>query len=627
VSTAVAEQVSVSTAPTAVSLPVRRAALAAIGVGGLVAAVGGGLLVATSDHLVDPVAFGLQLALMIVGTVGAALYWLVRRPDNRLGWALLALAVVTAVITLQGASAPLLRSIGVSVEPAVFILAYYVVFAFPEGRLGGWVERVLLASFALYFLVGFVPYLFFSPVVQGGPPLAGCNAECPANGLMIADKPTIAASFGSDLSYAVIAIMSGTLAYLIYRLATASRPRRRSLVPVYVPALALTVPVLVFHGVITEQLSLDPETISRLGWFVTAGRTALPYGFLLAVVQSAFFAATSLKMIVGRLGQNPTASQLRTILADALDEPSLELAFRVDSSGAFVDSSGEPIDPSPAPGRTATPVARNGDAVAVIVHDNALNTDPELVDVAGQALLLALENDRLANELHLTNMELRATRARIVAAGDAERRKIERDLHDGAQQHLVALRVKVGLAGELADPQAAQRLADVGKELEEILEELRDLAQGLYPPALRLFGLEEALASVARRSAPPARVESAATIGRYPEAVEAAVYFCCVESLQNVGKHAGFGANAVIRLWERDHELCFEIEDDGAGCDIDSAWGSGTGSTNMTDRMAAVGGTLAVESTPGRGTTVRGSLPVAEPSTADPSVARALEAL
>jgi signal transduction histidine kinase len=463
----------------------------------------------------------------------------------------------------------------------------------------------------LYFLIAFVPWLFFSPVVPGGAPLAGCNAACPPNGLMIADRPTIATGFGSNMSYAVIAIASAILACLFYRLATASRPRRRALLPVYLPALMLTVPILVFHGVITELLRLDPSTISKAGWFVTAGRIALPYGFLLAIVQTAFFAATALKMIVGRLSESPNASQLRAVLADALDDPSLELAFQVEPGGDFVGSSGDPIDPASADGRSSTPVTRNGDTVAVIEHDAVLNADPELVGVAGQALLLALENGRLVNELHLTNAELRATRARIVAVGDAERRKIERDLHDGAQQHLVALRIRVGLASELADPQVARRLDAVGNELEEILGQLRDLAQGLYPPVLRQFGLREALASVVRRSAPPARLDAAA-IGRYSEDVEAAVYFCCVESLQNVGKHAGVGANAAIRIWESDDLLCFEISDDGVGCDVESAWSSGNGYTNMIDRMASVGGVLAVESEPGRGTTVRGSLPVGE---------------
>jgi signal transduction histidine kinase len=595
------------------ALPIRRAGLVAIALGGLVAAVGGGLIVATSDHLVDGTAYAIELTLMIAGTVAAALFWLVRRPGNRLGWALLAFAGAQAVLTLQGVSQSLLHSIGVTADPVFFLLGYYVVFAFPDGGLRGRLEQALLLAMSGYFLVGFVPWLFFSPVVSGGAPLAGCNAECPTNPLMIADRPTIAASFGSDLSYAVIVIMSATCACLIYRLATATRPRRRALVPVYVPALALSVPILVFHGVVTQLVSLSPEHLSRVGWFVTVARIAQPYGFLLAVVLAAFFAAAALKTIVARMANGPNASELRTILADALDDPALEIAFRVDEVGGYVDSHVNPIDPTPAPGRTSTPVSRNGEPVAVIVHDDALNTDPELVDVAGQALLLALENDRLASELQLTNAELRETRARIVSAGDSERRKIERALHDGAQQQLVALRIKVGLAGELADPQVARRLADVGTELEEILDELRDVAQGLYPPTLRTFGLEQALANVARRSHQSTRLDVSPSVGRYPEDVEAAVYFCCVESLQNVGKHAGREAAAVIRISQNGRELRFEVQDDGVGFDLTSpsTLGSGSGYTNMTDRMASVGGTLAIESTPGHGTTVRGRLPIA----------------
>ena len=175
---------------------------------------------------------------------------------------------------------------------------------------------------------------------------------------------------------------------------------------------------------------------------------------------------------------------------------------------------------------------------------------------------------------------------------------------------MVALSIRVGLARELADPEAAQRLDDVGNELEEILEELRDLAHGLYPSVLRDFGLREALASVVRRSALPAKLEAPA-IGRYAEDVEAAVYFCCVESLQNAAKHAGSDATAVIRLWQHDSRLDFEIVDDGAGFDLESALGSGNGYTNMNDRMASIGGTLSVDSAHGRGTTVRGNLPVA----------------
>ncbi len=612
-STIVVEHGTVPTARPVSGVLARPEVIVGSAVAGALAAVGAALLVATSGHLTDPVAYGVQIGVMVAGSFAAALYWLVRRPGNRVGLILLALGIASASMSLQGASQPLLHSLGVAVEPIFFLLAYYAVFAFPDGRSAGLLEKALLAGMGLYFLTGFVPWLFFSPLVSGGAPLAGCTPDCPPNALMIADRPSIAASYGSDGSYAVIAIMSATLGCLLYRLATASRPRRRALLPVYVPAIVLTIPLLIFHGVVTQLLHLDATTIWDIGWIVTVARCALPFGFLLAIVLTSLFAATALKTIVGRLFDNPSASQLRTILADALDDPSLQLAFRVDGTNGFVDSSGRSVAPTSAVGRSSTRVDRNGETVALIVHDAALDSDPELLEAAGQALLLAVENGRLVSELESTTAELRASRARIVAAGDAERRRVERDLHDGAQQHLVALRIKVGLAGELAeaDPQVAVRLADLGAELEEILQELRDLGHGLNPPVLRQFGLREALVSVARRAAPPAKLEAAA-IPRYPETIESAVYFCCLEGLQNVGKHAGPDAEAVIRLRNGAHELRFEIEDRGAGCDLDSARGSGNGFTNMTDRITALGGTLSVESTPGRGTTVRGTLPVVE---------------
>ena len=584
--------------------------LAAFAAAGLLLAIGAGLLLATSDHLVDPLAYGIQRAVIIVGWSSAALYWLVRRPGNRLGLAFVALALASGVMSLQGASNPLLHSIGVFGDFPSFVLAYYVIFAFPDGRLTGTPERLLLAGWALSFFTSSFPQLFFSPVVSGGGPIAGCNSACPTNAFMIADRPTIANGLGSNGSYLVLALGVGTLAVLFYRLATATRPRRRALIPVYVVAVMLTVPVLIFHGVVGDRLDVDPSTISDVGWFLSVGRALLPYGFVLSIVVSTFFAATALKKIVARLVESPSAAQLRATLAESLDDPSLELGFRLEQGDGFVDSAGKPFASTPPAGQSSTPVTRNGETVAVIMHDAALNTDPELVAAAGQALLLAVENGRLTAELESTSTELRATRARIVATGDAERRKIERDLHDGAQQHLTALSIRVGLAREFADPEAAQRLDDVGKELDEILEELRDLAHGLYPSVLREFGLREALASVVRRSAPPARLEASA-LGRYSEDVEAAVYFCCVESLQNAAKHAGSGTSAVVRLWGRDGRLDFEIVDDGSGFDVESARRSGNGFTNMTDRMAGVGGTLSVDSAQGRGTTVRGSLPVA----------------
>ena len=206
--------------------------------------------------------------------------------------------------------------------------------------------------------------------------------------------------------------------------------------------------------------------------------------------------------------------------------------------------------------------------------------------------------------------DLRASRQRLVVAQDDERRKLERNLHDGAEQQLVALAVKLRLAESLAerDPSATKTiLTDLRTETGEALESLRDLARGIYPPQLADKGLAAALESEARKGSVPTEVRSEG-IGRYPPDVESAVYFCALEALNNVAKHAG-ATRAAVRLAQADGELTFEVSDDGDGFDP-AQTGYGTGLQAMADRLDAIGGTLKVHSQPGKGAQVTGRVPV-----------------
>jgi signal transduction histidine kinase len=242
--------------------------------------------------------------------------------------------------------------------------------------------------------------------------------------------------------------------------------------------------------------------------------------------------------------------------------------------------------------RVLTELARQ---VALALHNSALDT----------ALQASLDDLKVANE------ELRASRARIVAASDHSRRQIERNLHDGAQQHLVALAVKLGLARQLVDSDpatVASLLEELRTDAQTTLTELRELAHGIYPPLLMDRGLSEALVAAANRSVLPATVE--ADVGRYPPDIEAAIYFCCLEALQNAGKHAGEGATIAISVAERDHVLRFEVADTGAGFSADGAAITGHGFVNMADRLGAIGGSLGVDSAPGAGTKISGSIPL-----------------
>jgi signal transduction histidine kinase len=244
---------------------------------------------------------------------------------------------------------------------------------------------------------------------------------------------------------------------------------------------------------------------------------------------------------------------------------------------------------------------------AVSSIDRALSTQLfiAVISVSGLSVAaLVSEKLRLAGSLRLS-------RARIMAASDEARRQLERDLHDGAQQGLVGFRLKLAQAAEVVhqDPDEGARLLDVlGHQVDQVLGSVRTLAHGIYPPVLQEYGLAEALRSMARASALPVSVR-ATDLGRYPHAVEVAVYFCCLEAIQNVVKHAGPDVEAMVRLWGTEEGLSFEVSDHGRGFDVGPA-GPGMGLSGMKDRIEAVGGHLKVVSAHGQGTTVRGRIRV-----------------
>ena len=275
-------------------------------------------------------------------------------------------------------------------------------------------------------------------------------------------------------------------------------------------------------------------------------------------------------------------------------------------------------------GVRVAPVTNSGDLLGLIVVERRAGADPfteeedqVLAELARQ-VGLALHNVQLdsalqasLDEVRRQAEELRASRARIVAASDAARRQIERDLHDGAQQHLVALAVTLGLARQLAedDPAETKALLDqLASDLKDTLQELRNLAHGIYPPLLVDAGLPDALRAAAGRS-PLRTVVEVDGVGRHPPDVEAATYFCCLEALQNAAKHAGKDAVVTVRVWEEENGLLFEVADDGAGFEP-SVHAQGQGFVNMSDRLGAIGGRLEVDSEPGQGTRVRGAIPI-----------------
>jgi signal transduction histidine kinase len=560
------------------------------------------ILAASSDHLQRPVAAGLYFSYLTAASMAIGLYWWIRRPASRFGLLLVAFGVTVWIVSWQASDAPLVYNLGVLAEAPVWLLTIYLFLAFPMGRVEPRAARWIMGGMGVAALAFFYPWALLSPVIAGGGPLTRCAPNCPENVLQIGSDPGLASLAGDLEIYAALALVAAAFVVYLARLLTASRPQRRTLLAVAVTSL-LWLPAYFTFNFAAWILEVDDlGTLDALAWVIVATRILLPLGFLVALLQADRFAAQVLRTLLGKLTERPTPEGWRDTIAEALDDDALELGFHDPATGRFLDAAGGEVAPPRADQHRAwVPVRRDEDPVAAMVIDETLTADPELVRAAAGATLLAVEHGALEGELQ-------ASRARILEAGNAERRRIERDLHDSAQQRLVALRIHLALVGERLDrSQERAMIEQLGGEVEQAIDELRDVARGLYPQLLAQLGVGPALEAVARRSATPVSIYDGG-LRRHTEAVEATVYFCCVECLQNAAKHAGPAARTTVRLTELDGSVRFAVDDDGIGFDRATVNG-GSGLGNLADRVAALGGTLMIDSAPGSGTCVSGSIP------------------
>lgn len=556
----------------------------------------------TSEHLLRPVAASLYWTYLFAASMAIGVYWWRCRPASRFGSLLVLFGVLVWVLSWQASSEPLAFNIGVLVEGPMFALTIYLFLAFPMGyivpRAARWLMLVLVAGVLGFF----VPWALFSPVIAGGGPLSGCLPNCPPNALQITTAPTVVEVAGKAETYVALAIVAAVLVVYGHRLLTASRPQRRALLAVAVTSL-LFLPAYFVSNFAAWVLYVDVETVTTLQWVIVVTRVLLPLGFLIALLQADRFAATAQRTLLGQLASRPDPERWREAIAEAFDDPALRLGYREPSTGRFRGADGAPVEPpAERSGRKWVPVDREGVPVAAMVIDEALTADPELVQAAATATVIAVEHGALEGEV-------RASRSRIREAGDAERRRIQRDLHDSAQQRLIALRIHLAMLGEqLGREQDRAAVERLGDEIDQTLVELREVAWRTAPPLLVQAGVGPALAAVAKRAAIRVSVYDSG-LGRHPETVETTIYFCCLESLQNAAKHAGADASVSIHLDQRDGHLTFAVEDDGAGFDP-AAVQRGSGLTNLTLRVADVGGHLQIESAAGRGTRIAGEVPI-----------------
>ncbi len=535
----------------------------------------------------------------IVGLVWllAAVVTLERQPTNPLWKLMLAyLAVTRLVWALQFVPYPVVQSLASTFNVMSIALFVHVLVAYPSGHLRTRFDRALVL-FIYAFVVGVV---LLAAVMRRS--ATDCEtAWCPQNVLLVWPNDELAGAVGQATELAA-PIVGALVVYAIWRHWQVAAPAaRRVLLPV-----AVAVPisyVIVSLGYLALAFGSD-QLQQAMHYPSLVADAIVPLGLLLGVLRLRLGRGRVAGLVV-ELGRGVPAGGLRDTLARALGDPTLQLAFAAPNAAGYIDGAGHPVKlASEDSARALVWIERDGEPLAVLVHDRTIDEeDPGLVEAVSSAARLAIENEQLTAQVRAQLEEVRASRVRIVEAADEERRKVERDLHDGAQQRLVALAMRLEQAR--ATTAGSARLIDVATaELREAIAEVRGLARGLYPPILTEAGLAAAVESLAERA--PIPVEVRIPDARFPPAIEVTAYFVVAEALTNVTRYAG-ATMARVHAVVAEDGLTVTITDDGQG---GADPGRGTGLRGLTDRVAAIGGSLEVRSTPGEGTTVRVALPL-----------------
>ncbi len=513
------------------------------------------------------------------------------RPDSRIGPLMYATGVAQVIGNLAQSSVPVVVYLADWFQSAWHVGLGVIVLTYPSGRIRHRVDAWLLGVASIWIVVTG----WWS--VAGENP-AGCLV-CQPNPFFVDVDATTRAAGDTFTSIGVLVL------WLAFALRVAVRWRRtgpvgrRALRPLLAAGLvAATAQILSA----VAQMTVDEISAIYVQVFLaTPAAVVVPVALGFGLLRGRLDQASVGELVV-RVGDGRTDDDLERAVSGALGDPTLRIAIPT-GDGSLVAIDGSPIG-VPGPDRQVTRITSGGHTSALLIHDPDLEANPGLVQSVGAATRLALENARLTEEVRRQLDEVRASRARIVEASDAERERIERNLHDGAQQRLVALALRLRAMGPAADPATRDELTVAADDLDAALAELRELARGIHPTAVTQSGLAAAIESLAERAPIPVEVDAPAT--RWPAAVEVAAWFVVAEALTNVARHAR-ATSARVTVGEADDRLEITVRDDGVG---GASVGPRSGLQGLADRMAAAGGELAVDSPPGGGTTVQAWIPV-----------------
>ena len=543
--------------------------------------------------------------LILAALIGSGLFAVTSESQTRMGGLLLASGFLACLWLLNGSSNRYLFSVGALLSGLMPTVLAFLALSLPTGHLQSLSDWRFLVSSGSAMIVLWVigTLLTGQPALKG--PLMQCVPHCPANALAVGSGSGAPAAITAPMFAAWITQALGTPLRLARRTRSSPRPLRGSLIPALLMTAANSVVLVAYLASGAAGLDLS----RALGIAYVALGVGLPLAFLVGLGIERLSMAEALAEFIKRVSGKAEAD-LERELAAIIGDPSLRIVYHRAGHNGYVDASGAPVELSAQ--QAVTSIKRGRQEVAVIMYSPKLTSEERFIRAAGHAALLQLEKAQLEAKMNAATSELAASRTRVLEAANDERRRLERDLHDGVQQQLTALRIKLDMAREVVrrDPvKVRSTLASLGEQFDEVLEELRLLAQGIYPPLLHERGTAEALkASI--RGLPIEVTFRANHVGRYPEDVEVAIYYCCLEALQNAVKHAGKDARVAVTLWQDGSHLCFEVHDHGAGFEPEQAR-RGAGLLNMRDRLETVGGVLEVRSERGLRTSISGSVPVA----------------
>jgi len=531
--------------------------------------------------------FPLDLGVSSLSIASGLVLWRLR-PDNRTG-ALLALSgVLWTIGGIRAYRNPWSFGAGQCFDGSQDLVLAHLLIAYPTGRLGRRSLRVLVTAGYGLFVLGLVK-------------TATMDMPRHFNAFAVLHSPRVHSALGTIGSVGAGVYATTGIAIVGSRWLRAGTTRRRVLGPVLLAALLFAFADAVDQIVLAITGS-EPDVVF---FPPLVARLVIPLAFLFGLARARLD-----RVAVGDLVRELDASGAETMqsaLARALHDPGLRVGYRLGDRDAFIDSDGRPLAlPVDGSDHAVTYVSRNDVQLAAIVHERALLEQPALVEAVSAAVGLALDNERLHAQLLNQLQELRASRTRLVRTADSERRRLERDLHDGAQQRLLALGLALNmLRARVRDDDAVQLLAEAQEELATAVRELRELARGIHPAILSDQGLAAAARTLATRCAVP--VDVTANGRRFPPAVETAGYYVIAEALANVIRYSG-ASRAWIEIGEANGLALIAVGDDGVG---GADAGVGTGLAGLADRVGALDGRLVVTSAPGSGTTVRAEIPCA----------------